>query len=109
MRGVSHVRGWGSYLPWLSLCWAWSDWACSLAGGVGRGAFWAGSFLALEEQRDVWTEQTVVASSADFTPPYGAYHLELLGAGLPGYATPTVVSRLYTPGGCPVGLGMRGS
>lgn len=51
----------------------------------------------------------MMAASADFTPACGAYHLELLGAGLPGFIAPDPVSRLYAPAGGLVGLGLRGS
>ena len=51
----------------------------------------------------------MTASSADFIPACGAYYLELLGAGLPGFVAPDPVSSLDSPTGGRVGLSLRGS
>lgn len=105
------MRGWGlgAHLPWLYLGWAWSGLACRSRGGLGDGRVWGVPAVTAEEQQTAWAEQTVTAASADFTPACGAYHLELLGAGLPGFVTPDLVSHLYAPSGGLVGLGLRGS
>lgn len=106
---MARGRGLGAYLPWLYLGWAWSELACRAPWGVGGKMFWSGPVVTAEERRAVWVEQTMTAASADFTPAYGAYHLELLGAGLPGFVAPDPVSRLYTLAGGLVGLGLQGS
>ena len=106
---MTRGRGLGAHLPWLYLGWAWSGLACCSPGGLRAEIFWGGPVATAEDRRAAGAEQTMTAASADFTPACGAYHLELLGAGLPGFVAPDLVSRLYAPAGGLVALGLYGS